>query len=86
MFDEPNDANRPERAGSDEMTNLANHHTPNDDIRDESEDMLPAELQPLHQQLVTVGEEWRTRIPRADRLVSYAKTVGAMHTPSDAAL
>lgn len=85
MFNEPNDANSSNRAGSDELVNFANHHTPHDALRCENEtgDTMPAELEPLHQQLVTVGDEWRTRIPPADRLVAYARNVGAPHIQPD---
>lgn len=83
MFNEPYNANIPDNAGSDELANLANHHTSNEKIRDTIEDTLPAELQPLHQQLVTIGEEWRSLIPPADQLISYARNMEVTLIPPD---
>lgn len=76
MFNEPNDANSLTRSGSDEIANLANHHTPHDNMW-EADGVLPAELEPLHRQLSTLGEEWRGRIPPSDRLVAYTQSLEA---------
>ncbi len=83
MFDDPYDGAGVDNDTGNEMERLANHHAPSEDVRNKTEDMLPAELEPVHWQLVTIGEEWRTRVPPADSLVSYIRNVGAVHMASD---